>query len=96
MFSLLSELDIGLFLELASYQGLPGWLSGKESTYQCRRLGLNSWAKMISLEKEMATSGFLPGKFHEQKSLVGYSPQGRKESDTAEHTRVACGFTPKP
>ena len=21
---------------------------------------------------------------------------GRKESDTAEHTRAACGFTPKP
>ena len=27
---------------------------------------------------------FLPGKFHEQRSLVGYSPWGRKESDTTE------------
>ena len=36
-----------------------------------------------SLEKEMATPPvFLPGKFHVQKSLAGYSPCGRKESDT--------------
>ena len=31
---------------------------------------------------------FLPGKFHEQRSLMGYSPWGRKESDTAEHTHT--------
>ena len=29
---------------------------------------------------------FLPGKFHGQRTLVGYSPQGRKESNTTEHT----------
>ena len=28
-----------------------------------------------------ATSVFLPGKSHGQRSLVGYSPQGLKESD---------------
>ena len=34
------------------------------------------------LEKGMAThSVFLPGEFHGQKSLAGYSPWGRKESD---------------
>ena len=27
---------------------------------------------------------FLPGEFHEQRSLVGYSPWGRKGSDTTE------------
>ena len=37
------------------------------------------------LEKEMATSPvFLPGESHGQRSLVGYSRQGRKESDTTE------------
>ena len=37
------------------------------------------------LEKEMAsTPGLLPGKSHGQRSLVGYSPWGRKESDTTE------------
>ena len=29
---------------------------------------------------------FLPGKFHGQRSLAGYSPRGPKESDTIEHT----------
>ena len=29
---------------------------------------------------------FLPGKFHVQRSLVGYSPWGRKELGMAEHT----------
>ena len=28
----------------------------------------------------------LPGKFHGQRSLTGYSPCGRKESDMTEHT----------
>ena len=37
------------------------------------------------LEKEMATqSSILSGKSHGQRSLVGYSPLGRKESDTTE------------
>jgi len=33
---------------------------------------------------------FLPGEFHGQRNLVGYSPWGRKESDT---TEVANIFT---
>ena len=37
------------------------------------------------LEKEMATdSSILPGKSHRWRSLVGYSPWGRKESDMTE------------
>ena len=35
------------------------------------------------LEKRMATpSVFLPGKFHGQGSLAGYSPRGHRELDT--------------
>ena len=45
--------------------------------------------------KEMApTPVFLLGQSHEQRSLVGYSPWGPKESDTAEeraHTQL-LGF----
>ena len=37
-------------------------------------------------EKEMATPVFLPGKSPGQKSLVGYSPQGCKKSNTTEAT----------
>ena len=37
------------------------------------------------LEEGMAPhSIFLPGESHGQRSLVGYSPQGHKESDTTE------------
>ena len=37
------------------------------------------------LQKEMATySSILAGKSHGQRSLVGYSPWGFKESDTTE------------
>ena len=36
------------------------------------------------LEPIPSTPGLLPGKSHGQRSLVGYSPWGRKESDTTE------------
>ena len=37
------------------------------------------------LEKEMAAhSSVLPGEFHGQRSLAGYSPWGHNESDTTE------------
>ena len=34
--------------------------------------------------KWQPTPVFLPGESHGQRSLVGYNPQGHKESDTAE------------
>ena len=27
------------------HKGLPWWLSGEESTFQCRRLGLHPWVR---------------------------------------------------
>ena len=45
------------------------------------------------LEKEMAThSSILPGKPHRQRSLVGYSPWGPKESDTTEQLSLLSFF----
>ena len=41
--------------------------------------------------KRQPTLVFLPGKSHEQWNLEGYSPWGRKESDTTEH---ACTHAP--
>ena len=35
-------------------------------------------------KKWQPTPVFLPGEFHRQRSLVGYSPWGHKESDTTE------------
>ena len=38
--------------------------------------------------KQQLTPVFLPGKSHGQRSLTGYSPWGRRESDTTGHTRT--------
>ena len=47
-----------------------------------------------SLKKGMApTPVFLPGESHGQRSLAGYSPQGRKESDTSEVTTHAHTYS---
>ena len=35
---------------------------------------------------------FLPGKSHGRRSLVDYSPWGRKESDTTEHMHLLEGY----
>ena len=35
---------------------------------------------------------FLPGKFHGQRSLEGYSPRGHKKSDSPEHTQSLNTF----
>ena len=43
--------------------------------------------------KWQPTPVFLPGEFHGQRSLVGYSPWGHRESDTTEqltHTHTQC------
>ena len=84
------------------YQWLPRCLRGKESACQFRRLrrcGFNPW-KIPWRRKWQPTSAFLPGKSHGQRSLVGSSPWGRKESDITEqmsaHTQhdiyVICTF----
>ena len=64
----------------------------KESPYQCRRCrghGFVPWVvKMPWSRKWLSTSVFMPGKFHGQRSLVGYSPWSCKEFDVAEHTHT--------
>ena len=58
----------------------------------------DTWAQSLGredpLEKEMATHPvFLPGELHGQRSLVGYSPRGHKESHMTERLtlRVTSG-----
>ena len=46
---------------------------------------VQSLGREDALEKGKVThSSILPGESHGQRSLVGYSPQGGKESDTTE------------
>ena len=60
--------------------GLPWWLSAKESTCQCRKLGFNPWVRKIPWRRKwQPTQVFLPEKSHGQRSLAGYSPWGHKE-----------------
>ena len=65
---------------------VPGGASGKESTCQCRRHGFDPWVRKIPWNRKwQSTPVFLPGKFHGQRSLAGYSPRGCKELDMTEH-----------
>ena len=61
---------------------LPWWLSGKESTRKMQETWVQSPGQEDPLGKGMAV--FLPGEFHGQRSLAGYSPCGHKESDMTE------------
>ena len=63
----------------------PWWLSGKESPHQRRRHGFDPWVGKIPWRrKRQPPPVFLPGKFHGQRSLVGYSPWSHKELDMTE------------
>ena len=66
---------------------LPRWLSSKDSACQCRGckkcrfdpcIGMTPWRR-----KWQPTPVFLPGKFHGQRNLAGYSSWGHKQSDMA-------------
>ena len=65
--------------------GLPWWLSSKESACQYKRPGFDSWVLKIPWRRKwQPTPVFLPGEFHGQRSLAGYSLRGCKEPDTTE------------
>ena len=63
---------------------LPGGSDGKESACNAgdnKRRVLNPWVGKASWKKEWLSSPvFLPGEFHGQRSLAGYSPWSHKES----------------
>ena len=62
---------------------------GQESDCQCRRCRFNPWSRKIPWRRKWQPAPvFLPGKSYRQRSLVGYSPQGGKESDMTEQLSV--------
>ena len=71
---------------------LPRSPSRKESARQCRRCKrhvFSLWVGKIPWSRSwQPTPGFLPGKFHGQRSLVSYSPWGHKELDMTEATNT--------
>ena len=67
------------------FLGLPMWLSAKEYACQCRRFEFDPWVGKASWRRQwQPTPAFLPGEPHGEGSLMGYSLQGHKESDTTE------------
>ena len=74
-----------------------GGSSGKEPACQCRRrkrCGFDPWVGTIPWRRARQPSAvFLPGQFHGQRSLAGYSPWGHKESDMTEHTQYMYMYT---
>ena len=80
---------------LISVLGFPASSDGKESACNAGDLGLipefNPWTRKIPLEEGVAThSNILARRIHGQRSLAGYSPWGRKESDTTERPTYLC------
>ena len=76
----------GFFTTLPIYRkwnrpdiGLSRWLSGKESTCNIGDSGsIPRLGKISRKRKWQPTPASLPGKSHEQRSVVGYSTWGRK------------------
>ena len=64
-------------------------LRGESICLQCGRPGFDPWVGKIPWRRKwQSTPVFLPGESHGRRSLVGYSPQGRKESDTTERLHL--------
>ena len=70
----------------------PAPFSDGRVCLQRGRTGFDLWVGKIPWRKKwQPTPVLLPGKFHGRRSLVGYRPWGRKESDTTE--RLHFHFT---
>ena len=75
---------------LCDFAGFPDSASSKEPACQCsrhKRCRFDPWVRKIPWRRAwQPTPLFLPGESHGQRSLVGYSPWGHKESDMTEVT----------
>ena len=70
---------------------IPGGSDGKESACNARDLGLIPGSRRSPGDGN-GTPVFLPGKSHGQRSLVGYSLWGYKESDMTELLTLPLPF----
>ena len=80
-------------------QGFPGGSVGKESSCNAGDkgsiLGSGRSPGILAMPRKWQPNPvFLPGKFHGQRSLVGYCPWGPKESDMTE--RLTLHFKESP
>ena len=73
------------------------WLGSKEPACQCRRLkrpsSIPGSGRSPREWNGKLTPVFLPGKFHGQRIVAGYSPWGHKESNITEQAHMhACNM----
>ena len=84
------NVEIGRDQNLISKGVIPGGASGKEPACQSRRHKTHRFdprvGKITWRRKWQPTPVFLPGESHGQRSLVDYSPWGRKELYTTKVT----------
>ena len=60
---------------------------------RCKRCRFDPWVETIPCSRKwQPTPIFLPGKYHEQRSLAGYSPWGHKELDMTEQLSFTQNF----
>ena len=79
------RLFIYLYVYLFTSRDFTGGADGKASVYNSRDLGLiPGLGRSPGEGNGNPLQELLPGESHGQRSLVGYSPRGRKESDTTE------------
>ena len=77
--------------------GFPGGSEVKTSACNAGDLGsIPGSGRFPWRRKWQPTPVFLPGESHGQRSLVGYSPRGRKESDTTERLHFHSIFFGRP
>ena len=74
--------NIHTYLMFTLHTVFIGALKKKKS---CRQILIEPWSKIEPWRRKwQPTPGFVPGKPHGRRRLVGYSPWGCKESDTTE------------
>ena len=72
-----------------SHIRLPWWRRWWSICLQCGRLRFDPWVRKIPWRRKwQPTPVLLLGKSHGQKSLIGYSPWGRKESHMTEQLHL--------
>ena len=75
---------------LKCFGGFPGSSAGKESTCNAGDLGsIHGLGRSPGEENGSPTPVCLPGESHGQRSLVGYSPWGRKEWNTTDQLTLS-------
>ena len=79
-----------------SKEGFPGGTVSCQCR-RCKRRRFNPWVRRIPwMRKWQLPPVLLPGKFHGQRSLAGYSPWGCKQLDMTEwlckHTHISKGI----